>query len=873
MIRVALRGVREHLVRFGLSVLAVTLGVAFVVGTFAFRGMLSATFDEIVATSVSADVYVRGTQAITSDVADQTGPPTSPASFGQQRNPVSAALAEDVAAVDGVDRAVPDYSGSIVLVGADGTAVVTQGPPSIAFGIDPEFPTAHLTAGDWPGPDELVLETGAVAASGLAVGDTATVVLGDSPRELTVSGTFAIDAAAAGAVLVGIDADTARETFAPDGQVPQIAVHAEPGVDPAGLTERVAAVLPAGSGAEAVDGDVVRDEASAAIQELLGFLQTFLLIFAAIALVVGSFIITNAFAMAVRERQRENALLRAVGASPAQVFAAVLAQAVAVGLVGSAIGVGLGVLLVHGIRAVLDRMGMPFGGDISLTGWQVAAAVGLGTLLCVVAAAVPARRAALVPPVQAMRDDVVPERGVRTRAVAGVLIAAVGGVLLYLASRLGSRLGDRLTGWAWVDDLNPRWVLGVGAGLLLLGVLVGSPAVARWVLHGLGAPAAWLLRPLGGLARGNVTRNPRRTAATAGALTIGMALVACTGVIAASTEASVHTVVHTELRAPLLVDSATFRVPADAVAAVQAVPGVGSTEVVRIGTTAAAPPDDDADDARAVPLAGVSTAFFTDAVNAQELAGDPTTALVGGKAAVVRRTARDLGVQVGDELRLGLGEHARTVQVGAVFESQVVGTGVLVRGDLFDSIVPQAQESVRAIYVTPADGTDVETLRADLREAVTPFVVLTVRDRDETASAVADQVNQAVAILYALLALSIVIALLGIVNTLALSVIERTREIGLLRAVGLGRLQLAAVIAIESVLIAVYGTVLGVATGIAVAAALPGVLADEGLSRLAIPWGQVLAVLGIAVVIGLVAAIGPAVRAARLPVLEAVTVD
>ncbi|QAY69841.1 ABC transporter permease [Xylanimonas protaetiae] len=871
MIRVALRGVREHLVRFGLSVLAVALGVAFVVGTFAFRGMLSSTFQEIIATSVSADVYVRGAQAVASDPTAAGGSSTSSTGFGQQRNPVPASLADAVSAVDGVDRALPDYSGPVVLVGADGTAVVTQGPPSLAFGIDPEFPTAHLTAGTWPGPGELVLETGAVRASGLAVGDTATVVLGDAPRQLTVSGTFAIDAAAAGAVLVGVDADTARQTFAPDGQVPQIAVYAEPGQSPRDLAERVAEVLPADAHAESVTGDVVRAEAEESVQQLLGFLQTFLLIFAAIALVVGTFIITNAFAMAVRERQRENALLRAVGASPAQVFGLVLAQALAVGLVGSAAGVGLGLLLVRGIRLVLDRLGMPFAGSVPLSGAQLAAAIALGTVLCLVAAAVPARRAALVPPVQAMRDDVAPERGVRLRALAGVVVALVGGGLLYLASRLGSRLGDRLTGWRWVDDLSPRWVLGFGAGLLLLGVLVGSPAVARWVLRALGAPAAWLLKPLGGLARGNVTRNPRRTAATAGALTIGMALVACTGVIAASTEASVRTVVHTELSAPLLVDSATFRVPADAVAAVQAVPGIGATEVVRLASTAATSSDDDA--THAIPVAGVSTSFFVDAVNAEKLQGDPTTALVGGKAAVVRRTARDLGVQVGDELTLGLGDQTRTVQVGAVFESQVVGTGVLLRNDLFDSVVPPSQESVRAIYANPADGTDVETLRADLREAVRPFLVLTVRDRDETASAVADQVDQAIAILYALLALSIVIALLGIVNTLALSVIERTREIGLLRAVGLGRFQLAVVIALESVLIAVYGTVLGVATGIAVAAALPGVLADEGLSRLAIPWGQVLLVLGIAVVIGLVASIGPAVRAARLPVLDAVTVD
>lgn len=200
------------------------------------------------------------------------------------------------------------------------------------------------------------------------------------------------------------------------------------------------------------------------------------------------------------------------------------------------------------------------------------------------AAAFPARRAALVPPVQAMHDDVAPERGTLARAVGGAVVAVVGGGLLVLASRLGSTVDARVTGWDLLDGLSPRWVLGVGAGLLLLGVLVCSPAMARWVLRALGAPAAWLLRPLGSLARGNVTRSPRRTAATAGALLIGMALVACTGVIAASTEASVRTVVDTELRAPLLLDSATMRVPDDAVAAAREVPGSSGS------TSSASPP-------------------------------------------------------------------------------------------------------------------------------------------------------------------------------------------------------------------------------------------------------------------------------------------
>ena len=887
MIRVALRGVRAHLVRFVLSVLAVTLGVAFVVGTFAFRGMLSSTFDDIIATTLVADVYVRGSQEVTGAAPQEGGGGGATGEgFGTARTLVPADLAGTVEDVDGVDRAVPDVSGPAVLVAADGTAVVTNGPPSVALAVDPQDPSLTLLDGAWPGRDEVALEESAAQAADLATGDTTTVVLGDDPHPVTVSGVFGIEAAAAGAILVGIDDATAREVYAPDGQVSQIAVWATGGPGDGGpatmaaeeeaLADRVAAVLPAG--AEAVSGTQARAEASEAVEEVLGFVETFLLVFAAIALFVGAFIIANTFQMSVRERLRELALLRALGASPGQVFTSVLVQALVVGLVGGALGVAGGAALVRVIRWGLATAGMEFSGRVPLGGTQLAAAVGLGAAVSVLAAVLPARRAAAIPPVQAMRDDVAPERGTRTRAVGGAVLVAAGAGALWLAAFLGSSVSEAPTGWAWVDDLSPRVLLGVGAGLVLVGVLVGSPAVARGVLTVLAAPLVLALRPLGRLARGNVTRNPRRTASTAGALLIGMALVSVTGVIAASTQASVRSIVETEVRADLVVDSATRTVPDGAVEAITAVPGAETVDTVRLGL---APVETvgSGDAARGTDVAGVPATFFETALDPVALQGDPTSTLEDGDAVVHRRTARERGWEVGDTLRIGdPGSGAPQVEarVGAIIDSQLVGTGILVRDDVFDAVVPEARSSVRIVYVSAPDGAspaEVEDLRAGLTEAVAPFLVLTVLDREQTASAFADQVDQVLVILYALLALSIVIALLGIVNTLALSVIERTREIGLLRAVGLGRLQLGGIIAIESVLTAVYGTVLGVATGIGIGAALPGVLADEGLSTLAVPWGQVLTILGVAVVIGLVASVWPAVRAARLPVLEAVTVD
>ncbi|WP_435738471.1 FtsX-like permease family protein [Cellulosimicrobium sp. PMB13] len=923
MLRVALRGVRAHLVRFVLSVLAVTLGVAFVVGTFAFRGMLSSTFDDIIATTLVADVYVRGSQEVTGAAPQEGGSGGGGATgggFAAERTLVPDDLVAVIEDVDGVDRASADISGPAVLVAADGTAVVTNGPPSVALAVDEEDPSLTLLDGSWPGPGDIVLEESAAEAAALGTGDETTIVLGDEPRPVTVSGVFGIEAAAAGAVLVGLDDATAREVFAPDGQVTQIAVWAagsDGGTGGAGggsaaataadeeaLAERVEAVLP--DGAEAVSGTQAREEASEAVEEVLGFVETFLLVFAAIALFVGAFIIANTFQMSVRERLRELALLRALGASPGQVFSSVLTQALAVGLVGGALGVAGGAALVRVIRWGLAAAGMEFSGRVPLGGTQLAAAVGLGAVVSVLAAVLPARRAAAIPPVQAMRDDVAPERGTLARAVGGIVLVAAGAGVLWLAAFLGSSVADDPTGWPWVDDLSPRVLLGVGAGLVLVGVLVGSPAVARPVLALLAMPLVAAIRPLGRLARGNVTRNPRRTASTAGALLIGMALVSVTGVIAASTQASVRSIVETEVRADLVVDSATQTVPGGAVDAVRAVPGAETVDTVRLGLAPVATvgsagsaegesdgADEPGGEARGTDVAGVPATFFETSLDPVALQGDPTSTLEDGDVVVHRRTARERGWEVGDTVRLGgeggvesgagdsTGDGVAAgasveATVGAIIDSQLVGTGILVRDDVFDDVVPPAQASVRIVYVGAADDAStaqLDELREGLTDAVAPYLVLTVLDREETASAFADQVDQVLVILYALLALSIVIALLGIVNTLALSVIERTREIGLLRAVGLGRLQLAGIIAIESVLTAVYGTVLGVATGIGIGAALPGVLADEGLSTLAIPWGQVLAILGAAVVIGLVASVWPAIRAARLPVLDAVTVD
>jgi putative ABC transport system permease protein len=421
---------------------------------------------------------------------------------------------------------------------------------------------------------------------------------------------------------------------------------------------------------------------------------------------------------------------------------------------------------------------------------------------------------------------------------------------------------------------NGAALVGLGAAGLLIGILVLAPVIASPVLNVLAAGFVAAVKPLGRLARGNVTRNPRRTANTAGALMIGMVLVGASSVLAASATVSTTAMVANESTADFLVQSATHNVPEGAIHAINSLRSVSAADVVRngramvtlTGATASAAND-------AVVVVGLPAAAFGRSLNVKVVAGS-LDSLAKGAIAVQRAAATNGKWSVGSQLRItpeNRTSTAVTATVGAIVDSQSLGAPVILPEDLYAQVVPATQSAVNTVFVNAARGTTPQALRVDLVAVAAPYVVLSVLDNAQFAAQLADQVNQLLVILYALLGLSIVIAILGIVNTLALSVIERTREIGLMRAVGLGRLQLAGILTIESVLTAVFGTVIGLALGVAVAAAMPRVFSDVGLTTLSVPWAQLAWMLLLALGVGVLAALWPAMRAARLPVLDAIT--
>lgn len=843
MLRVTLQGVRGHIVRFVLTTLSVMLGVAFVAGTFVLSDSLHATFDRIsTGSAVGTDVVVRGVK-VNGGVGDS----------GDLRQPLSIDEATTLAGIDGVRSAEPDLRGSAVLVGADGTAVRNGGAPSFGFAFRPDDPALPLIAGRGPrSVDEVVVDSTTLKESGLSLGDRTSLVVAGTVQPVTIVGEEEFVGGSAGQTIVSVDSDAARRWFAPDGTVQSISLRAADGVTQAELRDRVARTLPQGQ--EAITGATYAEETKSHFAEGLGFISTFLLVFAAVSLLVGVFIIVNTFSMLVAQRTRELALLRAVGASRAQVIRVVLGEAAVIGLAGGALGLLGGIGLAKGLQLLMGTFGLEFTGGLPVSATTIATSLALGLVVTVAGAALPAWRAGRIAPVTAMRDDIaLPERRLRLRGIVGALLVAAGvAVMAYGVTTMEGGAAAR--------------TLGFGAFATFIGLVVAAPLLSRPVIHVLGAPGAALWGTVGRLARDNALRNPRRTSTTAVSLMIGLALVSAFSVLAATTNASIDKLVDDQVNADFVLSGGSAPFPNSVAQQAATLPGVAAVVdqgivPVTMGTTT-------------VSAAGVSGAGLRQTVDLVVEGGDITT-LDSGKVALSHSFAAKHDLAVGDTITADVGTTTgQNLTVGAVYtDTQAIGSPLLVPRALYERSVPAADQVSYGAFVKAAPGADLQTVRAELTKLVKPQLIISVQDKAQFKDANRSQINQLLGILYALLGLSVIIAALGIVNTLALSVFERTREIGLLRAVGMTRRQLRRTIGNEAVLTALFGAVLGTALGLTLGVLLQRVLADQGLEVLAMPWSQVAATFVLAGAVGLLAALWPAWRASRLDVIRAVSTD
>ncbi|MGZ4459676.1 MAG: ABC transporter permease [Nocardioidaceae bacterium] len=843
MLKHSMRSLLNNKLRLLLTIASVTVGVAFVSGTFVLSDTMSKAFDQLYAgLTKGTDVEVRA-KAAYSDISTQ----------GQQR-PLPQSLVATVAKVPGVSVAEGGVTGFALVLDKHGKAIQPGGAPTLgsSTGVDKRL-RGDFTyrAGHRPqGAHQVALDAGTAAKAGYHVGDRVRIVFQDGTDTFTVAGIvgFGKTDSLAGATLAAFDLPTAQRLLDKQGKVDQIDVKGDGSLSPEELRDAVAAALPHGT--EAVTGQRVAAQGSASIRDGLGIFTTILLVFAAVALLVGSFVIWNTFNVLVAQRRREVALLRAVGATRRQVLTGIVAEALTVGVISSVIGLFSGVGLAVGIRALLAAFGIEVPTtSAAVEPRTVVASVLVGVVVTVAAAVAPALGATRVAPVEALREALPTSQSIgRVRSTAGWLLLGLG-----LAGLAGCAVA------ANQPMLTALCTLVAFAGLVVAGPLLAR-AFARLGSRG---------RRGGGwrLASRNVARAPQRAAATALALTIGLTVVCAVAVTASSTKASVADSVSGGNRSDLILKPA----------------GQGSTGISPAVADILRKRDDVASvvemrysgarvQGSSTAIAGLQSGSI-DQVADLGIVDGSLDAFGPGSMLLGSNQATKLGLAPGDTVAVTFPETGvQHLKVAATFERDaLIGSPYVVSlPDFARNVTSRLDE---AILVRDRAGTPPKQVQTAVTRALHDYPNVTVSNPAELTRDAQASVDKLLGLVTALLLLAVIVAVLGIVNTLALSVVERTRELGLMRAVGATRRQVRGVVRRESVLMSLLGAVTGIVLGTVAGVALSRAMLDSGVTAVRVPVPTLVVYVVVAAVVGVLAAVGPARRASRVDVLHAVTVD
>ncbi|MFJ7066548.1 ABC transporter permease [Streptomyces sp. NPDC101115] len=852
VLKTSLRNFFAHKGRMALSAVAVLLSVAFVSGTLVFSDTMTTTFDKLFATTAS-DVSVSPKDAAANDEVPQTGRPAA----------LPAALVERVRAVEGARNVQGGVvSMSVTVVDSRNENVgPTSGAPTIAGNWTPnELRSVEITSGHEPrGPTEVLVDAGTAGKHHLEIGDELRTIAVTGDFTARISGIAEFKVTNPGATVVWFDTATAqRELLGKEGLFTQITADAAPGVSDEELKAAVAAGVGPGyrlqTAAEAAD---------AGREDLAGFLDVMkyaMLGFAGIAFLVGIFLIVNTFSMLVAQRTREIGLMRAIGSSRRQINRSVLVEALLLGVVGSVAGVASGVGLAVGLMKLMSSMGMELSTQDLTVRWTTpVVGIVLGVVVTVLAAFVPARRASKVSPMAALRDAGTPADGRAglVRGLLGLVLTGAGAAALWAATQ-AEKAG---AGSLW---------LGLGVVVSLLGFVVVGPLLSGAVVRVLGLVVLRVFGPVGRMAERNALRNPRRTGATGAALMIGLALVAALSVVGSSMVASATEELDRSVGADFIVQSANGQpVVPQAQAAVEKVAGLDHvTEYRWLDATVTDPRGR----AEKTGLVAADPTYAKD-VRRDTTGGTLSEAYGLDAMSVGSDYAAAHGVKVGDRLTVAFAGGGRAVLRVAAITSDAnnIDKGVKYTNlATAERYVPaERMPKSMIVFATAKDGQEAAAYQS-LKDALKPYPQYKVADQADYKKDLQDQVGQLLNMVYGLLALAIVVAVLGVVNTLALSVVERTREIGLMRAIGLSRRQLRRMIRLESVVIALFGALLGLGLGLGWGTAAQKLLALEGLGVLEIPWPTITAVFVGSAFVGLFAALVPAFRAGRMNVLNAI---
>ncbi|MFJ6633807.1 ABC transporter permease [Streptomyces sp. NPDC091376] len=843
MFRTALRNVLAHKARLLMTVLAVMLGVAFVSGTLVFADTLSNAFR-----NQSAKSYDDVAVAVTS-YADEND--------AEQEPGLSAKTLDKVGALDGVAAVYGRVNGFAGVADPDGKLIGvgwSNKGSNFAPGKDGKDPAYTFVDGSGPQKDtQIALDRDSAEKGRYKVGDRVRVATNGPVKEYTLSGVFSTKDGAvnAGGSLVLFDTAAAQKLYLAPGYFEGLTVTAAPGADDAKILDAIKPLLP--EHAEAQTGQALADEQARQIEEGLGTLKQVLLGFAGIALFVGIFLISNTFTMLVAQRTRELALMRAVGASRKQITRSVLIEAAVVGAVASAVGFVLGIGLTIGLRSGMAAFGMKVpDGPLVISATPVVAAFAVGVLVTMFAAWLPGRRAAKIPPVAAMSSV---HAVATTKSL--VLRNSIGGVLTGLGA------AGIVWGAGAAGDTG-RMLIGAGAFLALIGVIVLIPQLSR--------PVIALVRPLlvgvfavaGKLAGQNAVRNPRRTGATASALAIGLTLVTGLSVLGVTVGTAIDKMTTDNIKADYMVTMANGGdLDQSALTALEKAPGVSAVSPQQ---SVYFQVKGDYASASAVTPGAIEKVLTVDVVS-----GSLDT-LAEGRIAVAENSAKKKGWKVGDSLPVTFSDKKKgTLTVGAVYKDSEFLSPVLVSTKVANA--HEAKPYIPQIFVK-ADGGQTSANEQALIDALGDNPAIKVMDRQDIRDEFGGVINTMLNIMYGLLAMALIIAVLGVVNTLAMSVFERQQEIGMLRAIGLDRRRVKRMVRLEAVVISLFGAVVGIGLGSFLGWAIGETFRDKipGYA-LVLPWDRIGIFLALAGLVGVLASLWPARSAARLNMLNAIKTE
>ncbi|MGW5368921.1 ABC transporter permease [Streptomyces sp. NPDC004009] len=857
VLKTSMRNFVAHKGRMALSAIAVLLSVAFVCGTLVFTDTMNTTFDKLFQTT-SSDVQVSAKgSSDTGETTSRTGkPPVMPAS-----------VVDKVRGARGVAEAEGTvFSTSVTVVdrGLDKLSPSSGAPTIVGSWNGNDARTMKITSGAAPkGPGQVMVDADTADKHHLALGDEIGVITAVGTHHARVSGIAAFTVTNPGAAIFYLDTKTAQQTLiGRTGVYTNVNVTAAEGVSDARLKRDVTAAL--GRGYKVQTAKEVADANQKNVQSFLNVMKYAMLGFAGIAFLVGIFLIINTFSMLVAQRTREIGLMRAIGSSRGQVNRSVLVEALLLGVLGSVLGVGAGVGIAVGLMKLMGQIGMHLSTDDLTVAWTTPAlGLLLGVVVTVLSAYLPARRAGKVSPMAALRDVGAPAdaRAGIVRAVIGLVLTGAGAASLYAAA--GADQATSGSGW-----------LGLGVVLTLIGFVVIGPLLAGGLIRVLGAVLLRIFGPVGRMAERNALRNPRRTGATGAALMIGLALVACLSVVGSSMVASATDQLDKTVGTDFIIqnDNGTPVVP-QAVRAIKSTPGLA--RVTEYRPTLADFTTPDGKTLKDTDITAADPTYATD-LRKETVAGDLKDAYLPDSMSVHEKFAEAHGIRVGSKIKVAFKDgSAARLTVRAITSSD----DVIDQGAKYTSIatlakyVPAGKMPLdQLVFASAEDGRQDAAYKA-LRSALHEYPQYTVRDQTDYKQALKDQIGQLLNMIYGLLALAIIVAVLGVVNTLALSVVERTREIGLMRAIGLSRRQLRRMIRLESVVIAVFGALLGLGLGMGWGATAQKLLALEGLKVLEIPWPTIVTVFVASAFVGLFAALIPAFRAGRMNVLNAIATE